>query len=185
SGTPLTELERLHDRSLVENSLKAWQALTKTLGKEKEIMEMMIDIGSLSEAWRALTKIAADTEEATYDRAKREFDTLEIRVRESVADYFARVHVILMKLARHKVTTLVREIKRTVLGSLTSRFPDEARLYAMEGGFDLKDLENGLAWAESFQSNQERRNAPVHVLAVTHAGSGQTGAGGGTRGQDR
>ena len=32
SGTPpLAELERLHERSLVENSLKAWQALTKAL----------------------------------------------------------------------------------------------------------------------------------------------------------
>ena len=35
-------------------------------------MEMVIDIGSLFEAWRALTKIAADTREAAYDRVKRE-----------------------------------------------------------------------------------------------------------------
>ena len=61
SGTPLAKLQRVHDRSLVENSLKAWQALTKSLEKEKEIMEMVIDIGSLSEAWRALTEIAAHT----------------------------------------------------------------------------------------------------------------------------
>ena len=54
SGTPLAELERLHEHSLVENSLKAWQALTKALEKEKEIMEMVIDIGSLCEAWRTL-----------------------------------------------------------------------------------------------------------------------------------
>ena len=50
SGTPLAELERLHDRSLVDNSLKAWQALTKALEKEEEIMKMLVDIGSLSEA---------------------------------------------------------------------------------------------------------------------------------------
>ena len=75
AGTPIAELERLHDRSLVENSLKAWQALTKALEKEKEIMEMVRDIRSLSEAWRALTKIAADAEEAAYDGAKREFET--------------------------------------------------------------------------------------------------------------
>ena len=35
SGTPLAELERLHDRRLVENLLKAWQALTKALEKRK------------------------------------------------------------------------------------------------------------------------------------------------------
>ena len=163
SETPLAELERLHERSLVENSLKAGQALAKALEKEKEIMEMVIDIGSLSEAWRALTKIAADTEEAVYCRAKREFESLEIGVSESVAEYFACVHAILMKLARHQVTTPARDIKRTVLGSLTPRFPDEVRLYAMKGEtLDLKDLENGLARAESFQSDQERRNASAY-----------------------
>ena len=73
SGTPLAELERLHDRSLVQNSLKAWQALTKAPEKEEEIMKMAIYLGSLSEAWRTLTKIASDTKEAAYDRAKREF----------------------------------------------------------------------------------------------------------------
>ena len=46
SGTPLAELERPHDRTLGENSLETWQALTKALEKEKEIMEMVIDIGS-------------------------------------------------------------------------------------------------------------------------------------------
>ena len=88
-----------------------------------------------------------------------------------------------MKLERHKVTTPAREIKRTVLASLTFRFPDEARLFAMKGDtLDLKDLENGLARSESFQSYQKRRNASAHALAVAHAGSGRTGAGGGARG---
>ena len=147
---------------------------------------MVIDIGSLSKAWRALTKIASDTEEAAYDRAKREFETLEIGVRESVAEYFARVHVFFMKLARHKVATPLREIKRKLLSSLTSRFPDEARLYAMKDkSLDLKDLENGLARAENFQSDQEKRNVSAHALAVAHAGSDRTGAGGGARGRGR
>ena len=141
SGTPLAELERLHDRSLVDNSLKAWQTLTKALEKEEEIIKMMLDIGSLSEAWRALTKIADESEEVAYDRVKRGFETLEIGARESAAEYFARVHVSLMKLARHKTTTPARGIKRTVLGSLTSNFPDEARLFAMKGDrLDLKYL---------------------------------------------
>ena len=47
SGTPLAELERLHDGSLVENSLKAWQALIKALEKEEEVMKMVIDIEPL------------------------------------------------------------------------------------------------------------------------------------------
>ena len=148
-------------------------------------MEMLTNTGSLSEAWCVLTKIAAETQETTSDRVKREFESLEIRVSESLAKYFARVHVILMKLTRHRVTPPACEIKRRVMGGLTPRFPDEVRLYAMKGEFDLKDLEEGIARAESFQSDQGRSNASAHALAVAHAGGSQTGAGGGARGRGR
>ena len=77
------------------NREKAWQALTKTLENEKEITEMVIDIGPHSEAWRALTKIAAETQEAAYDGGTREFESLEIGGSEPVAEYFARVHDII------------------------------------------------------------------------------------------
>ena len=127
SGTPLVELERLHDTKLVTKLLMAWLALTKATEKEKGILEMIIDIGSLSEAWRALTKIAAETQEEAYDRAKSEFNPLEIEVSEPVPEYFARVHVVLAKLTRRQVTTLAREIKPKELSGLTLRFPDEVR----------------------------------------------------------
>ena len=78
-----------------------------------------------------------------------------------------------MKFARHKTTTPAREIKRTVLASLTSRFLDEVRLFAMEGDTqDLKALKNGLARVEKFHSDRGRRSASAHALAVAHAGSG-------------
>ena len=80
SGTPLAKLERLHDRTLVDNSLQAWQALTKALEREEEMLTMVLDIGSLSEAWHALAEIADESEEVAYDRTKREFETLEIGV---------------------------------------------------------------------------------------------------------
>ena len=155
------------------------------LREKKEIMEMVMYTGSLSEAWRALTKIAAETPEAAYGRVKREFESLEIGVSEYVAEYFARVHVILMKLARHQVTTSARKIKRRVLGGLTPRFPDDVRLYAMKGDFDVKELEEGIARAESFQSDQKGRSAPAHALAVAHAGGGRTGVGDRARGRGR
>ena len=78
SGTPRAELERLYNRALVHKSLQVWQSLTKALEKEPEIMKMVLEIGSPSEAWRALSKIADDTEDDAYDKAKREFETLEI-----------------------------------------------------------------------------------------------------------
>ena len=185
SGTPLAELERLHDRTLVDNSLQERRALTNALEKEEEILKMVPDIRSTSEAWRALAKTADDSEEVAYDRTKREIETLEIGVSESVAEYFARVHIVLMKLERYKITTPAREIRRIVLSSLTFRFPSEIRLYAMRGNIELSDLEAGLIRAEKFQSEQQRRNTSAHALAVAHAGSGQTGVGGGARGRGR
>ena len=153
SRTPRTKLERLHDRNMVDDSLQAWQALTKVLEKKQEMLKMALEIRSLSEAWRALTRIADESEEAAYDRAKQEFENLEIGVSESITECFARLHIILMKLEGHKIVTPAREIKRTVLGSLTSPFPNETRLYAMRGDFDLTDLEDGLVRAEEFQSD--------------------------------
>ena len=52
SGTPRAELERLYIRALVNNSLQVWQSLTKALEKEPEVMKMVIEIGSPSDAWR-------------------------------------------------------------------------------------------------------------------------------------
>ena len=181
SGTPRVEFERLIGTNLVENSLKAWQALTKALEKEKGILDMVIYIGSLSEAWWALTKFAAETQEAADDRAKREFELLETGVSEPAAEYFARAHVTLTKLTRHQMTTPAHETKRRVLCGLTPRFTDEVPLYILRGDFDLNDLEAGIARAESFQVDQERRNALAHALAVAHAGGGSAGAKGKAR----
>ena len=159
--------------------------MTKAFEKETEIIEIIIFIGSLSEAWRALTRIAAETQEAAYDRVKGDFESLEIGVCEPVAEYFARVHVVLMKLTINRVTTPTRQKQRRVLSGLTPRFPDDARLYAIRRYFELSDLEAGSAPTESFQSDQERRNASVHALAVVHAGGGQTRAGGRARDRGR
>ena len=116
--------------------------------------------------------------------AKREFETLEMGANETVSEYFARVNIVLMKVERHDITTLAREIKRIVLKSLTSRFPNETSMLARKGDFDLSELEHGLARVEKLRSNSNR-SAPSHALAVAHAGGGQTGTGGGARGRGR
>ena len=105
SETPRFELERLYGNKLVAESFLAWQVLTKAIEKERGMSEMVMGIGSPSEAWRALTKIAAETREAAYDRAKSEFELLEIEESETVVEYFDRVHVVYTKLTKHEVAT--------------------------------------------------------------------------------
>ena len=148
---------------------------------------MVMEIGSPSVAWRALKKMADETEDDAHDRAKREFETLQMGNSESVSEYFARVNIILMKLERYNITTSEREIKRVVINSLTPRFPNETSVLAMRGDFDLAELELGLIRVEKHRS-ESSRSAPSHALAVAHAGNGQTGTtgtGGGTRGRGR
>ena len=185
SGIPRAKLERLHNSTLVQKSLHVWQSQTKTLEKKPEIMKMVLEIGSPSEAWRALSKMVDESEHVAYDRAKREFETLEIKANKTVSEYFASVNIVLIKLERHNIITPAREIKRIILNSLTPRFPNETCMYAMRGDFELKDLENGLARVGKFQSEHKRRNAPSHALAVAHAGGGQTRTGDGARGRGR
>ena len=175
----------MHDRRLVDNSLNAWQSLTKALEKEQELLNMVIRIGSISEAWRALTKIVNASEVVEYDRAKREFETLEMDASESVAEFFTRVHIILMKLENHQIPTPAREIQRIVLGSLPPRFPHETSMHAYKGECDLKDLETGLARAEKFRLDQIKKGASPHALAVAYTGSGGAGTGGGTCGRGK
>ena len=187
SGTPRAKLERVYNRALVDNSLHVWQSLTKALEREQEVMKMVMEIGSPSVAWRALEKMADETEDDAHDRAKREFETLQMGNSESVSEYFARVNIILMKLERYNITTPAREIKRVVMNSLTPRFSNETSVLAMRGDFDLAELELGLIRVEKHRS-ESSRSAPFHALAVAHAGNGQTGTtgtGGGTRGRGR
>ena len=66
---------------------------------------MVIYIKFFSEAWRALTKTAVQTQEAAIYRAKRYFESPEIGASELIAEYFAHVHVVFTKLTRHHVTT--------------------------------------------------------------------------------
>ena len=55
----------------------------------------------------------------------------------------------------------------------------------MRSDFDLSDLEDGFARAESFQSSQERRSASAQGQDVAHTDGSRTRAGGGARGRGR
>ena len=126
--------------------------------------------------------IAVETEDDAYDRAKREFETLEMGANETVSEYFARVNIVLMKLEGHNITTPTREIERIVLKILTPSFPNETFMLAMKGVLNLLELKQGLVRVEKLRSDSSG-NTPSHALAVAHAGGSQTGTGGGACGR--
>ena len=57
--------------------------MTKAIEKKKVVLEMAMDNESSSEAWRALTTVAAETQEASYDRVKNKFESIKIETSES------------------------------------------------------------------------------------------------------
>ena len=60
-------------------------SLTKALEKEEKVMNLVVEIGSPSVAWRALKKMVGETEDDAHDRAKREFEALQMDDSESVS----------------------------------------------------------------------------------------------------
>ena len=68
-------------------SFVVWKVMTKAIEKDKVLLEMMMGIGSASEAWCALTKIVAETKDAAYGRAKNDCESLEIGTNETIGEY--------------------------------------------------------------------------------------------------
>ena len=95
---------------------------------------MVMEIGSPSEAWRALKKIEVEMEDGAHDRAKREFETLQMGDSETVSEYLARVNIIIMKLERYNITTSAREIKRIAIADGGPDHRRGARLTACPAG---------------------------------------------------
>ena len=104
-----------------------------------------------SETWYVLIKFAAETKDVAYDRAKNDFESIEVTANVTVVEYFARVNAVLTKLPKHKVITPARKVNQRVLRNLIARFRDEVRLHTMKGDFDLKYFEAGLARVWTFQ----------------------------------
>ena len=57
-------LEAMHGKQMVGQSNMVWEALNKAFEKDDAILSMAKEIGFPSEAWRALVKIDAETNDA-------------------------------------------------------------------------------------------------------------------------
>ena len=58
-----------------------WEALNKAVKEDDGILIMVMEIGSPSEAWRALLKMAAETNDAATYRAKKNLGGLTYKLK--------------------------------------------------------------------------------------------------------
>lgn len=156
NATTRRELEETHGKLMVEQSLFAWSALTRSLERDQKLLDLVVTAGSPSEAWKVLEGLAGlETNEAAGERIKRDFEKLEMEEGESVRSYFIKARMGIAALRQHNVFMTERDIYRRVLGGLSSRFSDKQK-YSRQICFDLRDLEAELVSVEDEQRGKER-----------------------------
>ena len=76
----------MRGKHLAAQSYMFWEVLSNAVEKDDVILNMVMEIGLPSEAWRALIKMTVETnDEATY-RVKKNFEALLIGSNEKVGE---------------------------------------------------------------------------------------------------
>ena len=90
-GHERSGLEITHGREKANQSIAVWAGLVKGVEKDKTLLDMVITVGSPSEAWKILLNLVGESSEAAQDRVKKEFEELFFDVgKESMREYIAR-----------------------------------------------------------------------------------------------
>ena len=74
-------------RQLVAQWLAVWEVPNKAVEKDYVILRILMKVSSLSEAWRALVIMAAETHDAASNKAKKVLEGLEIGSAKNVGEY--------------------------------------------------------------------------------------------------
>ena len=184
-GHERSELESIHGREKVNQSIAVWTGLVKGIEKDKTLLDMVITAGSPSEAWKILLSLVGESSEAAQDRIKKEFEELSFEIgRESMRDYIARAKALVMKLEQNDVRTTKKEINRRILNGLPPEFDVEKKMFLVMTDTDPDELGEALARVEDSRTSIGGAGG-THALAtgVKPRGGGQGRGGGARRGR--
>ena len=79
-GKERAELDSVHGREKVNQSIAVWTGLVKGIERGKTLLDMVTTAGSSSEAWKTLLSIVGESSEAARDKAKKEFEELTFEI---------------------------------------------------------------------------------------------------------
>ena len=182
-GHERPELENIHGREKVNQSIAAWTGLGKGIEKDKTLLDMVITAGSPSEALKILLSSVGERSEAAQDRVRRHFEDLYFEVRrETMGDYIARAKALVMKSDQNNVSTKKNEINHRILNGLSSEFDVEKNMFLlMTTDTDSDELGEALTRIEDSRTRNGGAGG-THALATgaEPRGGGQ-GRGGGAR----
>ena len=111
-GNERPELENIHGREKVNQSIAVWTGLVKGIENDKTLLlDMVITAGSPSEAWKILLGLVGESSEAAQDRVKKKFEELSFETgKESTRDYIARAKALVMRLDQNNVSTTKKKL---------------------------------------------------------------------------
>ena len=181
-GNERPELESIHGREKVNQSIAVWTGLVKGIEKDKTLLDMVITAGSLSEAWKILLSLNGESSEAAQDRVKKKFGELSFEIgRESMRDYIARAKALVMKLDQNNVSTTKKEINRRILNGLPSEFDVEKKMFLLMTDTDPDELGEALTRVDDSRTKNGGAGGAHALTTCAKPRSGGQGRGGGAR----
>ena len=181
-GHECPELESIHGKEKVNQSIAVWAGLVKDVEKYKTLLDMVIAAGSPSEVWKILLSLLDKSSEAAQDRVKGEFEESSFEVgKETMRDYIARANALVMTLDQNHVSTAKKEINRRTLNGFPSEFDVEKNMFLLMTDTDLNNLGEALTWVEDSRTRNGGADGTHALVTGAKPRGGGRGHGGGAR----
>ena len=125
------ELERDYGRQAVAQSLTVWNGLTKAVEKDETIADVVVGAKAPSEARKILkSMVEDDSSERAKERAKTNFEGLNMDDAESMKEYIARAKSLALNVQYHDIVVSEQEISHRFLNGLPpSHAPEKRNLF--------------------------------------------------------
>ena len=182
-----SELEIEYGRRDVEQSLVVWSALTKPVGKDKTIADIVVEAKAPLETWKLLNSMVEDdSSDKARELAKKQFKELSMNDGESMKEYIARAKSVPLNVNYHDIEISGQEISRRVLNDLPPSYAPEKRNFALKTYFSLAELVGGLVCVEELNRGLDGTDGSHALAAGFKARSGgRSGGRGGHNGGGR
>ncbi|PNX83385.1 retrovirus-related Pol polyprotein from transposon TNT 1-94 [Trifolium pratense] len=185
AGASQEQIQLAHESKL--KYLKAKNYLFQAI--DRSILEMILARGTTKEIWDSMRQKyqgSTKVKRAQLQALRKEFEILNMKIGESIEEYFSRTLSIANKMSSHGETVTQSMLVEKILRSLTSRFNYVA--CSIEESNDtttmtVDELQSSLLVQEQRMKSQKEEQE--QILKVSHGGRGYSGRGDNSYGRGR
>ena len=163
----------------MEQSLVVWSAITKAVGKDKTVADIVVGAKAPSEAWKILNSMVEDDNNSDRARelTKKDFEGLSMDNAETMQEYISRAKSLALNVQYHDIEVSEQEISRRVLNGLPPSYAPEKRNFALKTDFTLAELEGGRVRVEELNRSLDGTDGSHALAAGFKARSGARNGG--------